>query len=416
VFEVRVVRKRGAPPADPRDGDRVGATLDQSFDTDLSDDQVYHYGIYAIYRTAAGQRFSSPGAWVSAIPRSPVPPLAAPRLTLTPGGSVRLDWSEPSRGSVRILRSIKPLPHAVGAQLTADQAKELEGEWLATAGPDHAVDADAPSAGYCYYTPLLALGGALTVGHSTALSRLPDPTDLRATRLGGASDDRSTGARIQLRWRWPREATATRIVARQGSPPLGPADPAAIVSSVTRDEYDRAGSWVINLPRASLLESSEIELQPGSADSAELPPNRWHVRVYSVALADGAGASVVSAGLEPTATVAVPGPHPEVTISYLFKKSWLLGRRWSIELRTEPPGSVIPPMVLVANARAIPLSADDGEIIARLPATKDGASLPIPLASTGSPGGVRAFPDPAADPGSSPPVRIRHPETGPTRA
>jgi hypothetical protein len=416
VFEVRVVRKRGAPPADPRDGDRVGATLDQAFDSDLSDDQVYHYGIYAIYRTAAGQRFPSPGVVVAAIPRSPVPPLSAPRLTLTPGGQVRLEWTEPSRGSVRILRSIKPLPHAVGAQLTADQAEELEGEWIAAMGSDHALDAEPPPNGYCYYTPLLALGGALTVGHGTALSRLPDPTDLRATRLGGTGDDRSTVARIQLRWRWPREATATRIVARQGLPPVGPADPAAIVSSVTRDEYDRAGSWVINLPRASLLESSEIDLQPGPSDSAYLPPDRWHVRVYSVALADGAGASVVSAGLEQTATVAVPGPHPEVTISYVLKKSWLPGRRWSIELRTEPPESEIPPLVLVANARAIPLSADDGVIIARFPAAKDGASRPIPLSASGAPGGLRAFPDPAAEPGSSPPVRIRHPETGPTRA
>jgi hypothetical protein len=278
------------------------------------------------------------------------------------------------------------------------------------------VDADPPSASYCYYTPLLAMGGTLTVGHGAALSRLPDPTDLRATRLGGTGDDRSTGARIQLRWRWPREATATRIVARQGSPPLGPADPAAIVASVTRDEYDRAGSWVINLPRASLLESSEIELEPRPADSAYLPPDRWHVRVYSVAVADGVGASVVSAGLEPTATVAVPGPHPEVTISYGLKKSWLPGRRWSIELRTEPPGSMIPPLVLVANARAIPLSADDGAIIARFPAAKDGASLPIPPSASLWSGGVRAFTDPAADPGSSPPVRIRHPESGPTRA
>jgi hypothetical protein len=205
-------------------------------------------------------------------------------------------------------------------------------------------------------------------------------------------------------------------VARQGSPPVGPADPAAIVSSVTRDEYDRAASWVINLPRMSLLETSELDLTPGPADSAYLPPDRWHVRVYSVALADGAEASVVSAGLEPTATVAVPGPHPEVTISYLLKKPWLPGRRRSIELRTEPPGSDIPPMVLVENARAIPLSADDGAIIARFPAAKDGASFSIPLSTIAAPGGVRAFPDPAADPDSSPPVRIRHPESGPTRA
>ena len=117
----------GAPPLDPRDGERVGASLDQALDSDLSDDQVYHYGIYAIYRTADGQRFPSPGVLVAAIPRSPIPPLSPPRLTLTPGGQVRLDWTEPPRGSVRMLRSARPLPHAPGTQLTFAEAEQLEG-------------------------------------------------------------------------------------------------------------------------------------------------------------------------------------------------------------------------------------------------------------------------------------------------
>ena len=145
VFEVRVVRKRGARRPDPRDGDRVGASLDQASIRDLSDDQVYHYGIYAIYRTPDGQRFPSPGVVVAAIPRSPLAPLDAPRLTLTPGGQVRLDWIEPSRGSVRILRTIRPLAHARGQPSSRRQAEELGGRlarrpWT----PDRAQDADPP--------------------------------------------------------------------------------------------------------------------------------------------------------------------------------------------------------------------------------------------------------------------------------
>ena len=95
AFEVRVIRKRGAPPSGPRDGDRIGAALDQALDTDLQDDQVYHYGIYAIYRQPDGRRFPSPGVVVAAIPRSPLAPLNPPRLMLSPDGQVRLDWIEP---------------------------------------------------------------------------------------------------------------------------------------------------------------------------------------------------------------------------------------------------------------------------------------------------------------------------------
>jgi hypothetical protein len=73
-------------------------------------------------------------------------------------------------------------------------------------------------------------------------------------------------------------------------------------------------------------------------------------------------------------------------------------------------------MVLVANLRAIPLSSEDGEVIARLPAGRDGDSHPVrttfPLARSG----VRAFVDPHVDPGSVPPIRLRHPEDGATRA
>jgi hypothetical protein len=326
---------------------------------------------------------------------------------------VRLDWTQPPRGSVRVLRSPRPLPHAPGTQLTFAEAEQLEAEWLGPLGPDRAEDADPPSTGFCYYTPLLALGGTLVVGHAAALSRLTDPADLRATRLGGAGDDRSASIRVQLRWRWSAEASTTRVVARWGSPPQGPSDPLAIVAAVTRDEYERMGAWVLTLPRSGLEDSSDSGIQPTEADSMLLPSDRWHVSVYSVAEVDGD--VLVSAGLEQTATIAVPGPHPEVTVSYQLRRPWFPGRQVSIVLHAEPRGSMVPPMVLVANPRAIPLSAEDGEIVARLPLSLDGATYPIPDPSKIARGGVRAFPDPTADPSTCPPIRIRHPDTGQTR-
>ena len=138
AFEVRVIRKRGGPPTGPRDGDRIGGALDQALDTDLSDDEVYHYGIYAIYRLSDGRLFPSPGVVVAAIPRSPVAPLYPPRLMLTSGGRVRLDWIEPARGTVRILRTLRPLPYAPGTTITLAQAEELGGDWIPIHGPDRA--------------------------------------------------------------------------------------------------------------------------------------------------------------------------------------------------------------------------------------------------------------------------------------
>ena len=124
-------------------------------------------------------------------------------------------------------------------------------------------------------------------------------------------------------------------------------------------------------------------------------------RAFSLAEIDGI--SLVSPGLEPSATTAVPGPHPQITVSYTLKRPWLPARPWMLTLRTEPAGAAVPRMVLVANERAVPLSADDGEIVARLPAGQDGATHAIRTPLNLSRISVRAFLDPTIDPASLPP-------------
>ena len=187
VFQVRVVRKVGFPPSGPRDGERIAAGIDQALDSGLRDDQVYHYAIYAIYRMADSRRYPSQGVFASAYPRLPDPPMNAPRLMATASGLVRLDWNEPPRGSVRILRTTKPLPVSAGTRLSAADAEHLAGDWLPLTGTDRAEDADPPASGCCYYTPLVMLGSLATVGHAAALSaggrsrRPPSHQDRRAT-------------------------------------------------------------------------------------------------------------------------------------------------------------------------------------------------------------------------------------------
>ena len=123
VSEVRVIRKQGGPPKNPRDGDRIPAALDHALDRNLDPNEVYHYGIYAIYAMADGKLFPAPGVVVSARPQPPISTLEAPRLLVEPSGRVRIDWVEPARGSVKILRTAGPLPHPVGTRLSARQTE-----------------------------------------------------------------------------------------------------------------------------------------------------------------------------------------------------------------------------------------------------------------------------------------------------
>jgi hypothetical protein len=73
-------------------------------------------------------------------------------------------------------------------------------------------------------------------------------------------------------------------------------------------------------------------------------------------------------------------------------------------------------MALVAHPRTIPLSSDDGQIIERFPACRDGATFPVRHRLELTRHLARLFTDPAADPASLPPIRLRHPESAGTRA
>jgi hypothetical protein len=387
AHEVRVVRRRGAAPSGPKDGDRVEAMRDRAHDDGLEDDRVYHYGIFAIYRLPDGRLVPSRGVFVTAQPHAPAPVPSAPAVTTEPDGRVRLTWAEPSRGAIRILRTAKALPMAPGDRLSAAAAGSIEGRWLEGAGPGTAIDPAPPPLGACHYTPMLDWAGTLTVGHGVGYSCVPDPSELRATRVG-------SGGRVHLRWRWSPRGAQSLIVARSGSPPRGPDDPEAVRTVVHEGEYSRRGYTTLVLPTGG--------------------PGPWHIRVYSVATADGA--EVVSPGLEPSAETAVPGPNPEVTVSYAFRRPGFAGRSWSLIFRTDPPGSEIPPTALVAHPRTVPLSADDGEIVGRFPAALDGATFPVPPGLDLSRTRARVFADPHAEPDSLPPIRLRHPETDAARA
>ena len=384
VSEVRVVRKRGSPPHGPADGERVESTVDQAHDRHLEPDRVYHFGIYAVYRMPDGRSTASRGVVVSAQPHTAVHALGAPSVSPEPDGRVTLRWVEPSRGIVKLIRTPRPFPHAPGTRLAPVQVANLEGDWVEVSLPDQAVDTP-PSVGVCYYTPLTAWGGHATVGHPSMYSCISDPSDLRASR--------AANGQVHLRWRWSPHGAQSLVVLKSGSPPTGPDDPSARVERVHEADYARLGRHAITVPAHE--------------------PGPWHAAVYALASADGL--PVTSPGLEPSARTVVPGPNQEVTVSYSFRKGRLTGRKWAVAFRTEPAGASIPPTVLVSHDRTVPLSADDGTILASFPAAQDGATFPLPDGPNLARSRARVFADPRSEPDQQAPIRLRHPEADATR-
>ena len=383
---IRVVRKRGTPPEGPGDGDRVEAAAEGARDHGLEDGRSYHYGIYALFKGPDGHARASRGVVASAVPHAPAEGVAELTLAATPDGRLRVGWTPPAHGQVRILRTDEPPPWPPGTPLATARAEEVAGRWLDPSAADHAFDPSPPALGVCHYTPLTTWAGTLTVGRGAAYSCVADPTDLRAIR--------ARAGRVHLRWRWSPQVAESVVAWRSGTPPTGPDDPEAQSAAVPEEEYSRKGFFALTLP----------------AD----PPGPWHVRVFGLATVEGR--RVASPGLEPTARTVVPGPHPEVTVSYRLRRPSFPGRAWSVSFRTEPPDAPIPPTALVVHPRTVPLSADDGEVVDRFPAARDGSTFRVrpgvPLA------GLRAriFADPSAALDGLPPIRLRHPEADSARA
>lgn len=384
--DVVVTRTPDAPPTASAAGEVVPSLRDRLHDRGVEEDRVYHYRIRARYKGVDGRLVASDGVVVAAMPHRPAEPPGDLTLSVEPDGGVRLAWPEPPRGQVRVLRTARPPALTRGDRLAAAAAEALEGPWLDPTGPGRAIDRRPPASGVCAYTPFTVWGGWYTAGSPSAYSCVPDPSDLRAVRVGGAG-------RVHLRWRWSPQGSQSVVAARAGAPPTGPDDPGALRAVVNDAEYSRLGYHALTLPTS--------------------PPGPWHLAVYSLTGVDGS--TVASPGLEPSAHTVVPGPHPEITVSYTLRPPGFGGRTWSVGLRTDPPGASTPPLALVAHARAVPLSAEDGEVVAHFPAAADGSTFRFRARAEFAGQQARLFVDPRAAPDGVAPIRLRHPEARGTR-
>ncbi len=384
---VSVVRKIGAAPVSPDDGDAIEILRDSAWDKGLADDQVYGYAIYVQYQDLSGQRITSLGSSIMVRPHPPISGLEPPTLRIEPEGRLRLGWLPPQRGAVRILRVPRSVDLMFGSKLSTSELEGLKGVIFEAVGLDHAFDSAPPESETCLYYPLVGWAGEWVVGRPAIFSCLADPTDLRVVRVG------VTGG-VHLRWRWNPRSSFCLLLAREGEFPTGPDDREAIPIEIDEAEYSRKGYLAWNLP----------------TDNA----GAWRIVVYSVAHIDGE--RFVSSGLELTARTTLPGPNPQITLSYRWRRRAFPGRGWSVILKTDPPGASLPPTVLVVHPRTVPLTADDGELIAHFPACQDGASFPIQATSNWNKDRARIFIDPSTDPDDITPIRIKHPVSEDARA
>jgi hypothetical protein len=382
---VRLIRKLGTPVKNLRDGLVVKSGRDGAIDRGLADRQLYHYAIYALFRGPGGRLHPSRGVSVAAVPDRPPEPVNDLRIVDDGAGQapLTLGWTPATRGTVRLARLAHLPPWVPGERRRATELDGLGATWVDEVAPGRGIDR-TPNAGRpCAYLPLVLHNGLATVGTPLPYARVPDPTHLHAYRPWNEPDS------VVLTWHWPTEPAGARclLVTRTGRQAAGPDDPEARAFEVTRADYERQGGSRLSLPARS-----------------DLP---CFVSVYT--RCDLEGRSWTSSGREPSARTPVPGPNSQVLVFYTVTPG-SAGRSWSLSVRTEPPGSVIGPTVLVAQPRILPLTPREGLVVGRFAEARDGERLRFDPGTRLEGRRLRLFADPDARPGNWPVIRLCLPD------
>jgi hypothetical protein len=324
AVRVEVLRGEGAPPRGLGDGVRVDNDGTGFHDTSVRPDAEYYYRVRAVYLTSNGHTRGSTGLVRRAGPgRRPAP---VRDLSVHAGGGTGFlaSWTPPPRGRVSLRVGAGPPAWPAGTVVEADQVSVFGHEVLQEPTPaaDGRVRLElALAPGANHVLPVTVVGDQAVVGEQVRVTAAPPARDLRAERYDTV---------VRVSWTWPDNA-ATAVVSwvPEGAEPAGG-------TRCTRRAYDAEGGF-------------EAVMGAGT------------VRV-SVAIVVASGADEA---MSASASVTVPG---RPVLAYRVAAAGLLRRERVVSVTAEH-GCDMPEIAVVYAAGAVqPHSADQGRVLATLPA------------------------------------------------
>ena len=348
---VLAVRAEGRPPQNPDDGIAVAASLAGLTDSGLRTGTEYFYRISAAYRTPGGQRRSSAGIVISAVP-APAPDAVA-HLDVHSSDDGRAGllavWSPPRYGQVRLVLTDKPPKWPVGARLTAQELAGLrQVSGVPRRGPDgqDLLELNLPP-GRHHLIALTTAGSAVIVGDSAEIGLAEPISELAALRLGQA---------VRLSWIWPDDATDVEVLWPGGE------------HRCSRRVYEDEGGVTINVGPAEMsIEVRAIHAHPDGVLTA------------------------------PGVRTAVPGRG--VTLNYrILRVSRMHPRQRMVEVVTEQPTRLPPLVVVRTTGPYAPEEPSQGEAVARIEAQPitPGQPVRVTVELPKGPAWLACFVDPGA--------------------
>jgi hypothetical protein len=348
---VHVVRRENAPPRGPEDGTAVETSLTRFAETGLRTGAEYYYRITASFRAPDGQRRYSAGVLARAVPE-PAPQAVTDLEADGPtdrGPLIRVAWTPPPYGQVRLVRSDKPVPWSAGTSLRAEDTAGLsEIPGLPRRGTDGRDVLELRLPPGRHYLLALTTGRNASVAGNSALVWLVEPVrGLTASRM---HDE------VRLSWIWPDRATDAVVRWPGGQ------------QNCSRRLYDDEGGVVVSIGAAeTTVEVRAVYPQPGG-------------RVTS-----------------PGATIRISGRG--VAVSYRIRST----SRWHPRLRTvelvTEQAIRLPRLVVVrTTGRYAPDDPAEGQAIAHVEPRDitPGQPVTVQVEVTKGPAWVACFVDPDA--------------------
>jgi hypothetical protein len=348
---VHVVRREDRPPRGPDDGTAVQASLTGFTDSGLRNGTEYYYLIAVSYLQAGGQRRSSAGVVVKAVPEPAPRPVDDLEITeLGDGTQVFLAiWTPPPYGRVLLVRSEEPLSWPAGARIRPAEAAALpQIPGIPRRGTDgrDVLELSLPPWRH-HVTAITAGHSAAVVGNGAEVWQVEQVSGLSADRM---HDD------VRLGWIWPDHATDALVRWPGGE------------HRCSRRVYHDEGGVVLTVGASE----TAIEVQA-------IYPRR--------------GGQVVSAA----ARCLVPGRG--VAISYRIRGAgWWRRRQRAVELVTER-ATHLPALVVVRTTGPYPPDdPSEGETIERVEPQDmtPGQAATFRVAVGRGPAWVACFVDPEA--------------------
>ncbi|MBQ9813763.1 MAG: hypothetical protein IJM54_10700 [Thermoguttaceae bacterium] len=350
-----------APPAPVANVGRDGFV-----DFGLVDGNEYLYSVTLYYTDAFGKEQSAPVQQFRGVPDEPPKALDDWRGAYSQG-KIELTWKRPSEGDVYFFESTKPFGIKPGAFFTGSIA-ELSQKFGAPIELRESTDGTTSRARFSvtkgaseskrHVLPVTVVGKIVAIGRERAIDFLESASGLMAQLV---DDD------VYITWNWSYGVKKCLVLYSDKRPPSGLADQNCGRLFLTKQEYDRENAWVrlgqgtrpffVTVAQVYENEGKERYSKPSTLFTEKLFVSyRFFKREIMLGLVSdsGFGRALYKAGIWNALKLIIkPKEHRFV---------WI-----------EPMGNrtKTPEMIIVKRVDRLPYRRDDGEIVARIPASND---------------------------------------------